>query len=73
MAITLYKEHLVVSTATFHSDEHRWIPAVIISWKSGKQHQFHDIKDFPQLFAGEQQQAEYFGMEVAKAWIDERL
>jgi hypothetical protein len=73
MAITLYKEHLVVSTATFHSNEQRWIPSVIISWKVGGQHHFHDIKNFPNLFADEQQAAENFGMEAAKAWIDQRL
>jgi hypothetical protein len=73
MAITLYKEHLVVSTANFHSNEHRWIPSVIISWKVGRQHHFHDIKNFPNLFGDEQQEAENFGMEAAKAWIDKRL
>jgi hypothetical protein len=72
MAITVYKEHLVVSSAKFHPDEQRWILSVIISWKVGTQHHFHDIKGLPNRFE-DKQQADDFGMEAAKAWIDQRL
>jgi hypothetical protein len=72
MAITLYNEHLVVSRATLHPDEQRWIPSVIISWKVGTQHRFHDIKGFPNRFV-QKQEAEDFGIEAAKAWVDERM
>jgi hypothetical protein len=71
MAVTLYKEHLVVSSATLHPDEQRWIPSAIISWKTGREHQFHDIKGLPNRF-DEKLEAENFGLEAAKAWIDER-
>jgi hypothetical protein len=72
MANLLYKEHLVVSSATFHPDEQRWIPSVIISWKIGRQHQFHDIKGLPNRFDAKEE-AVNFGIELAKAWIDKRL
>jgi hypothetical protein len=71
MAVTLYKEHLVVSTPTFHPDESRWVPSVIITWKSGTQHQFHDINGLPNQFV-DKQAAEDFGIEAAKAWVDKR-
>jgi hypothetical protein len=72
MAIILYKEYLVVSSATFHSDEQGWIPSIIISWKTGRRHHFHDIRGVPNRF-GDKQEAENFGMEAAKAWVDKRL
>jgi hypothetical protein len=72
MAVALYKDHLVVSSAMFLPDEQQWIPSVIISWKTGNQHQFHDIKGLPDRFNGKQE-AENFGMEAAKAWINKRL
>jgi hypothetical protein len=72
MAISLYKDHLVVSSATFHAAERRWIQSVIISWKIGTQHHFHDIKSLPKFF-DDKRQADSFGMEAAKAWIDKRL
>jgi hypothetical protein len=71
MAVTLYKEHLVVSRPTLHPHEQRWIPSVIITWKVGTEHHFHDIKGLPNRFE-DRQEAENFGMEVAKAWIDKR-
>jgi hypothetical protein len=70
MAVTLYKEHLVVSSPVFSPDENGWIPSVIISWTIGTQHQFHDIKGLPNRF-DDKQEAENFGMEAAKAWVDE--
>jgi hypothetical protein len=70
MAVTLYHEHLVVSSPIFHPDENRWIPSVIITWKVGTQHQFHDIKGLPNRF-DDKQEAEAFGMEAAKAWLDD--
>jgi hypothetical protein len=72
MAITMYKDHLVVASATFHPDEQRWIPSVIISWKVSKQHHFHDIKGLPNRFV-DKQEAINFGVETAKAWVDKRL
>jgi hypothetical protein len=72
MAITVYKEHLVVSSATFHPDEQRWIPLVIISWKTGREHHFHDIKGLPNRF-DVKDEAENFGIGAAKAWVDKRF
>jgi hypothetical protein len=72
MAITLYKEHLVVSSPIFHPDEQQWIASIIINWKTGKQQLFHDIKGLPNRF-DDRQAAEIFGMEAARAWIDKRL
>jgi hypothetical protein len=72
MAITLYKEHLVVSSAKFHPKEQQWIPSVIITWKVGREHHFHDIKGMPNRF-DTTHKAENYGLQVAKAWVDERL
>jgi hypothetical protein len=72
MAVTLYKEHLIVAPATFHPDEQRWIPSVTISWKTGRKYHFHQIKGFPNRF-DDKQQAENFGIEAGKAWLDGRL
>jgi hypothetical protein len=71
MGIALYKDHLVVSSAKSHHDE-RWIPTITISWKTGREYHFHNIGGFPQRF-DHKEEAENFGMEAAKAWIDKRL
>jgi hypothetical protein len=70
MAITLYKEHLVVSSVKFHPDEQRWIPTIIISWKTGTKHHFHSIRGLPTRY---KQEAENLAIEAAKAWVDQRL
>jgi hypothetical protein len=72
MAIALHKERIVVSSPTFHPDDRRWIPSVIISWKVGRENHFHDIKGFPKRF-DYKEEAEKFGMEAAKAWIERQL
>jgi hypothetical protein len=72
MASAVHKERLVVSSPTFHPDERRWIPSVTISWRVGRENHFHDIKGFPTRF-DHKEEAEIFGMEAAKAWIDKRL
>jgi hypothetical protein len=72
MAVTLYNEHFVVSSATLHSPDERWIPVVIIGWRVGTQYHFHDINRLPNRF-DDKQEAENFGTEAAKTWIDKRL
>lgn len=63
MAQLLYKDKLIFSAAEFTQDAQGWSVRISISWRL-----LHDLLKFDS-----QAQAEQFGLEIAKEWIDRHI
>jgi hypothetical protein len=72
MATFLYKDFLIIATGLFDKDAGVWLPMVDISWWSTAGRGSHTISESVRSFV-EKQDAETFAVEIAKAWVDERL
>ena len=72
MSSSLYKNHLIVSSADYLADTSEWKPWATVSWRdSGYQH-LHTINFITEKFdtpAG----AELFGTQSGRQWVDNRL
>jgi hypothetical protein len=72
MATFLYRDFLIIATGLFDKDTGVWLPMVDISWWSAAGRGSHTINDPVHSFVAKQE-AETFAVEIAKAWVDERL
>jgi hypothetical protein len=73
-----YKNHAIVASA-FEDATHKWIPNITISWTSVGCQLVHHlrplmVKSHPDYFLtsfASCQDADFFGVQRAKAWIDD--
>jgi hypothetical protein len=72
MATFLYKDFLIIATGLLEKDTGLWLPIVDISWWSVAGRGAHTVTDSPYSFVT-RQEAETCAIEIAKAWVDERL
>jgi hypothetical protein len=72
MAALVYKEFLIIAFGMFDKEKEVWMPRVDVSWHSATGLESHTINDSVDCF-GTKLEAETFGVEVAKAWIDARF
>jgi hypothetical protein len=72
MATFLYRDFLIIATGLFDKDRGVWLPMVDISWWSAAGRGAHTVTDSVHSFVTKQE-AETFAVEIAKAWVDERL
>lgn len=66
-----YKDHLIVADGQFEEDRKLWRPVATISWNSDSAVAWEILKDSVVLFETTDD-AERFGVEMARAWIDEQ-
>ncbi|HEU4344211.1 MAG TPA: hypothetical protein VFU31_21855 [Candidatus Binatia bacterium] len=66
-----YKDHLIVADGQFEEDRKLWRPVATISWNSDAAVAWEILKDSVVLFETTDD-AERFGVEMARAWIDEQ-
>jgi hypothetical protein len=71
MAALLYKHYLIIATGQFDKAK-GWLPIVDLSWGSGPYRGSHVIQDSSRSFQT-RGEAETFGVETGKAWVDERI
>jgi hypothetical protein len=75
-----YKNYTIVASA-FEEAAQKWIPATTISWtNAGRQHEYHIrplvVKDKPDhhlISFPSCAEADRFGIQEAKVWIDARV
>ena len=72
MASFLYKDFLIIATGLFDKDGGVWLPMVDIRWWSAAGRGAHNVTDSVHTCATKQE-SETFAIEIAKAWVDERL
>ena len=65
-----YKTYIIVASADFDPATEKWIPTVVC-WTSDGQRKLHTFNSLLNRFTS-RHEAEAFGMETAKAWIDLR-
>lgn len=70
MASLLYKNYLIVASASLDEATQKWTPVVFVSWRTpdGKR-EFHTIEASLYRF-DERTDAEAFGIQLAKSWVD---
>jgi len=70
VASLLYKNYLIVATASFDENSQTWTPTVFVSWRTpdGKR-EFHTIESKAYRF-DHRADAETFGIQLAKSWVD---
>ena len=64
-----YKDHHIKSTARIIAESDRWVPVVIVSWKSGFREEIRQLnvkRGFPT-----EQDAQAEGILFARKWIDD--
>jgi hypothetical protein len=72
MASSLYKNHLIVSSADYFAGTSEWKPWVSISWRDNGGQHLHTIHFATERFdtpAG----AERFATQSGQQWVDKRL
>jgi hypothetical protein len=72
MAALRYKSILIIATGLYNNTKGVWIPIVDLSWGTDSYRGSHVINDFSRSFQTKGE-AETFGLEIARAWVDERL
>ena len=71
MAALLYKHYLIIATGQYNKAT-GWLSIVDLSWGSGPNRGFYVIDNSSRSFQTKEE-AEMFGVETSKTWIDERL
>ena len=72
MASTLYKAYLIVSAPDYNREIFEWNPWVSVCWRDdGRQH-LHHIRFTHEKFKTTEE-AEKFGINAGKMWVDGRL
>jgi hypothetical protein len=69
MPSLLYRDYLIVASADFDEVTGRWTPSVIVTWNENGAQKLQTLDSLPIAFF-RQSDAEMFGTERAKAWID---
>ena len=69
MAALLYKHFLIIATCQYDRVKGAWLSIVDVSWGSDPYRGAHVISDFSKSFQT-RDEAETFGVEIGKAWVD---
>jgi hypothetical protein len=72
MAALLYRQYLIIATGQYDNVKDIWLSIIDLSWGSGPYRGSHVINDSSRSFQTKEE-AETFGVEIGKAWIDEHL
>lgn len=65
-----YKDHLIVANGQFQENRKLWRPVATLSWNSDSAIAWETLNDSTVLFETAED-AEKFGVEMARAWVDE--
>ena len=72
MAHLVYREHTIISSAAQDEITEQWLPFVSISWKSKENRTEIHLRTNSQALHANFREAESFGLERAKEWIDHK-
>jgi hypothetical protein len=70
MISLLYKHHLIVANGQFEEQTRLWRPIATVSWNTNSAVAWEILKEPVTLFESTEA-AERFGVEMARAWVDE--
>jgi hypothetical protein len=73
MAHRVYREHTIISSAALDEITQQWLPFVSISWKSKDNRSEIQLLTNSQALRASFREAESFGLERAKDWIDRKV
>jgi hypothetical protein len=71
MAALLYKNHFIIATGYFDTNQELWIPSADVSWQSATGRDFYSMKFSVDCFRTKDR-AEMFAVKAAEAWVDKR-